>query len=213
MPLLALQALEKKIERRIRLFEQRNGLRLDDEVRFIRSWLDKPITMGAVTPSGRVLARAMARYVDVETPGPVIELGAGTGPVTQALVDRGVDASRLVLVEFNPSFCRLLRTRYPEATVIQGDAYRIEHLLGGLLREKAAALVSGLPLVTKPFKLRHRLMSEAFGLMVPGAPFIQFTYAMVPPIPNKPADVTAKASELIWQNFPPARVWVYRKAA
>jgi phosphatidylethanolamine/phosphatidyl-N-methylethanolamine N-methyltransferase len=155
----------------------------------------------------------MARYVDPAVPGPVIELGAGTGPVTQALVDHGVEPSRLVLVEFNPSFCRLLRTRYPDATVIQGDAYRIEHLLGSLLREPAAALVSGLPLVTKPFKLRQRLMREAFGLMVPGAPFIQFTYAMVPPIPNRPADVTAKASELIWQNFPPARVWVYRKGA
>ena len=213
MPLLALQALEKKIERHIRHFEQRNGIRLDDEVRFIRSWFDKPITMGAVTPSGKVLARAMARYVDPGVPGPVIELGAGTGPVTQALVDHGVEPSRLVLVEFNPSFCRLLRTRYPDATVIQGDAYRIEHLLGSLLREPAAALVSGLPLVTKPFKLRQRLMREAFGLMVPGAPFIQFTYAMVPPIPNRPADVTAKASELIWQNFPPARVWVYRKGA
>ncbi len=59
---------------------------------------------------------------------------------------RGIDPSRLVLVEFNPSFCRLLRTRYPEATVIQGDAYRIQHLLGGLLKEPAAAVVSGLPL-------------------------------------------------------------------
>src|SRR6185503_11161414 len=159
-------------------FEQRNGVRLDDEVRFIRSWFDKPITMGSVTPSGKVLARAMARYVDVETPGPVIELGAGTGPVTQALVDHGVEPSRLVLVEFNPSFCRLLRTRYPDATVIQGDAYRIEHLLGSLLREPAAALVSGLPLVTKPFKLRVQLLDEAFTLMAPDAPFVQFTYAM-----------------------------------
>jgi phosphatidylethanolamine/phosphatidyl-N-methylethanolamine N-methyltransferase len=167
--------------------------------------------MGSVTPSGKVLARTMARYVDPAVPGPVIELGAGTGPVTQALVEHGVGPSRLVLVEFNPSFCRLLRTRFPDATVIQGNAYRIEHLLGGLLREPAAALVSGLPLMTKPFKLRQRLMDEAFGLMAPGAPFIQFTYAMVPPIPNRPADVTATPSELIWQNFPPARVWVYRK--
>ena len=75
--------------------------------------------------------------------------------MTKALVARGIEPSRLVLVEFNPSFCRLLRTRYPDATVIQGDAYRIQHLLGGLLREPAAAVVSGLPLTTKPFKQRH----------------------------------------------------------
>jgi phosphatidylethanolamine/phosphatidyl-N-methylethanolamine N-methyltransferase len=212
MPLLALQSLEKKIESRIRLFEQRTGLRLVDEVRFIRSWFDKPISMGAVSPSGRMLARAMADYVDPEAAGPVIELGAGTGPVTEALVARGVDPARLVLVEFNPSFCRLLRTRYPGATVIQGDAYRIQHLLGGLLREPAAAVVSGLPLQTKPFKQRLKLLNEAFGLMALGAPLVQFTYAMVSPFPMRPADVSAEVSKLIWQNLPPARVWVYRKA-
>ena len=118
----------------------------------------------------------------------------------------------MFLVEFNPSFCRLLRTRYPEATVIQGDAYRIQHLLGGLLKEPAAAVVSGLPLQTKPFRQRTRLIDEAFDLMAPDAPFVQFTYAMVTPIPKRPGhDITAHASALVWQNLPPARVWVYRK--
>ena len=153
----------------------------------------------------------MARYVDPEVPGPVIELGTGTGVVTEALVAKGIDPARLVLVEFNPSFCRLLRKRYPTATVIQGDAYRIQHLLGGFLREPAAAVVSGLPLQTKPFKRRLKLMDEAFSLMAPGAPFVQFTYAVVTPIPMRPADVSAEASKLIWLNVPPARVWVYRK--
>jgi phosphatidylethanolamine/phosphatidyl-N-methylethanolamine N-methyltransferase len=211
MPLLALQMLEKKIERRMRLLERKSGLRFLDEVAFIRSWIDKPITMGAVAPSGKMLARAMARYVDPDGVGPVIELGPGTGAVTKALVENGVAPSRLVLVEFNPSFCRLLRTRYPDATVIQGDAYRIKHLLGGLLHEPAAAVVSGLPLQTKPIKRRTQLIDEAFEMMAPGAPFVQFTYAMITPIPKRHADVTAEPSELIWQNLPPARVWVYRK--
>ena len=104
--------------------------RLDDEVHFIRSWLDKPLATGAVTPSGRFLARAMARYVDLDIPGPVIELGPGTGPVTEALVEHGVDPARLVLVEFNPVFCRLLRSRYPQATVVQGDAYNLKRAAG-----------------------------------------------------------------------------------
>jgi len=211
MPLLALQLLEKKLEKRIRLFEQRSGIRFLDELAFIRSWLDKPLSIGAITPSGKALTRAMARYVDPEVPGPVIELGSGTGVVTEALVAKGIDPARLVLVEFNPSFCRLLRKRYPTATVIQGDAYRIQHLLGGFSREPAAAVVSGLPLQTKPFKRRLKLMDEAFSLMAPGAPFVQFTYAVVTPIPMRPADVSAEASKLIWLNVPPARVWVYRK--
>src|SRR3979409_1617401 len=100
-------------------------LRIDDEVRFIRSWLEKPLATGAVMPSGKLLARAMAKCVDPEVEGPVIELGPGTGAVTAALVEQGIEPCRLVLVEFNPTFCRLLRTRYPDATVVQGDAYGI----------------------------------------------------------------------------------------
>jgi phosphatidylethanolamine/phosphatidyl-N-methylethanolamine N-methyltransferase len=229
MPLQALQVLEKKIERQIRLFEfrrglierkigkrirafeQKNGIRLDDEMRFFRSWMEKPLAIGAVTPSGKALARTMAAYVDPETPGPIIELGPGTGPVTEALVARGVDPARLVLVEFNPHFCRLLRERYPTATVIQGDAYGLRHLLTSLVQAPAAAVVSGLPLFTKPLHTRLRLVYEAFALMMPGAPFIQFTYAAVSPIPKSHGNVKAQASERIWSNFPPARVWVYRK--
>ena len=79
-------AIEKKIETHFRRFEEKNRIRLDDEVRFIRSWMEKPLSIGAVTPSSRVLARAMAAYVDPNTDGPVIELGPGTGPVTEALV-------------------------------------------------------------------------------------------------------------------------------
>jgi phosphatidylethanolamine/phosphatidyl-N-methylethanolamine N-methyltransferase len=202
---------KKKIETRIRRFEQRNGIRLDDEVRFIRSWIEKPLTTGAVTPSGRALARTMASYVDPRRPGPVIELGPGTGPVTEALVAQGIDSSRLVLVEFDPTFCRLLRVRYPAATVVHGDAYGLRRLLTGVLQEPAAGVVSGLPLFTKPMRMRLRLLFEAFGVMSLGAPFVQFTYNAVAPIPTRLDRVSAEASERVWMNIPPARVWVYRR--
>ncbi len=189
---------------------EKRPLRFDDEVHFLRSWIEKPLTTGAVMPSSKALARTMAAYVDPKSNGPVVELGPGTGAVTQALVERGVDPARLVLVEFNPTFCRMLRVRYPAATVVQGDAYRLRHLLETTLREPADAIVSGLPLVTKPMRTRMRLISEAMALLRPGAPFVQFTYAMVPPIPKGLTGIRAEASPLIWLNLPPARVWVYR---
>jgi phosphatidylethanolamine/phosphatidyl-N-methylethanolamine N-methyltransferase len=200
-----------EIEKQIKQFELRKGIRLDDEVRFIRSWLERPLSTGAVTPSGKMLARAMARYVDPHSTGPVVELGPGTGPVTEALVEAGVDPARLVLVEFNPMFCRLLQARYPEATLVQGDAYSLRRLLQSLLIQPAAAVVSGLPLVTKPMKMRWRLIRDAFDLMVPGAPFVQFTYSVASPLPQRLGGFSAEASERIWMNIPPARVWVYRK--
>ena len=202
----------KKIEAQIKQFELRKGIRLDDEVRFIRSWIERPLTIGAVTPSGKILARAMARYVDPNSTGPVIELGPGTGPVTEALVEAGVAPSRLVLVEFNPAFCRILRTRYPDATLVQGDAYRLRRLLESLLLQPAAAVVSGLPLVTKPMRARLRLIRDALDLLVPGAPFVQFTYSVAAPLPRRLGEFSVEASERIWLNLPPARVWVYRRA-
>jgi phosphatidylethanolamine/phosphatidyl-N-methylethanolamine N-methyltransferase len=185
--------------------------RLDDEVRFLRSWIEKPLHMGAVMPSGRLLARTMARYVDIDATGPVIELGPGTGAITSALIARGVDQKRLVLVEFNPGFCALLRERYPLAKVVQGDAYRLRDSLWDVLEEPATAVVSGLPLVTKPMLTRMKLIRDAFNLLEPNAPFVQFTYSVAPPIPKTLPGVVTEASERIWMNVPPARVWVYRK--
>jgi phosphatidylethanolamine/phosphatidyl-N-methylethanolamine N-methyltransferase len=189
---------------------EKKSLRFDDEVRFIRSWIEKPLSTGAVMPSSKVLARTMARYVDTRATGPVIELGPGTGAVTDALVEHGVDPERLVLVEFNPTFCRMLRKKFPGATVVQGNAYSLRRALGGLLETPAAAVVSGLPLMTKPMITRLRLITEAFALLAEKGPFVQFTYAVLPPIPTDFNGVTAESSELIWMNLPPARVWVYR---
>ena len=186
-------------------------LRLDDEVRFLRSWIEKPLHMGAVMPSGRVLARTMAQYVDINSSGPVVELGPGTGAITSALIEHGVDQKRLVLVEYNPGFCALLRDRYPHAKVVQGDAYALRDSLWNVLSAPASAVVSGLPLVTKPMLTRLKLIRDAFLALAPGAPFVQFTYSVAPPIPKSLPGVSTEASERIWMNLPPARVWVYRK--
>ena len=186
-------------------------LRLDDEVRFLRSWIEKPLHMGAVMPSGRVLARTMAQYVDIKSTGPVVELGPGTGAITSALIERGIDQKRLVLVEYNPGFCALLRDRYPQAKVVQGDAYKLRDSLWEVLKVPASAVVSGLPLVTKPMLTRLKLIRDAFAELAPGAPFVQFTYSVAPPIPKSLPGVSTEASERIWMNLPPARVWVYRK--
>jgi phosphatidylethanolamine/phosphatidyl-N-methylethanolamine N-methyltransferase len=185
--------------------------RLDDEVRFLRSWIEKPLHMGAVMPSGRLLARTMAQYVDIDSDDPVIELGPGTGAITSALLHRGVDQKRLVLVEYNSGFCALLRDRYPQAKVVHGDAYTLRDTLWNVLGARASAIVSGLPLVTKPMAIRLKLIRDAFAALAPGAPFVQFTYSVAPPIPKSLPGVSTEASERIWMNLPPARVWVYRK--
>lgn len=184
---------------------------IEDEARFLRSWLERPLTTGAVAPSGKALATKMAAAVDPSIPGQIVELGPGTGPVTQALIDRGVSEDRLILVEFSADFCTLLRERFPGVTVIQGDAYQFARVLESVLQGPAAAVVSSLPLLTKPEAQRLRLLADAFSVMIPGAPFVQFTYMRPSPIPVV-GDFQANVSGRVWRNLPPARVWTYRRA-
>lgn len=186
---------------------------IGDEARFLKSWFNKPLVTGAVSPSGRHLARMMARYIDPTGTGSVVELGPGTGPVTEALIARGVAPGRLVLIEYNPEFVTLLRKRFPGVTVVQGDAYDITRTLGSALEGPAAGVVSSLPLFTKPEASRLRLLGESFGLMAPGAPFVQFTYGPISPMPLKAGGFSAHVSPRVWWNLPPARVWVYRHTA
>ncbi len=190
--------------------------RFADEASFIKTWFENPVATGAVSPSGRFLSRAKARYVNAASEGPVVELGPGTGPVTQALLERGVDPSRLVLVEYDLAFCGLLERRFPGVRVVQGDAYNLSKTLAGILDGPAAAVVSSLPLLNRPEPDRIALLADAFGMLGPDGVFVQFTYGMVSPMPRRRAQTvsfTAEASQPVWLNLPPARVWCYRPAS
>src|SRR5580693_5055047 len=112
------QALDKK---------SRRGLA--DSARFLKSLVATPRLTGAVAPSGRALARAMAAAIGAPAQGLVIELGPGTGPVTRSLIEAGLPPERMVLVEYDAAFCRMLESRFRDVHVIQGDAYDLPRTL------------------------------------------------------------------------------------
>ena len=99
--------------------------KLADEIRFIRNWAENPLTTGAVSPSGPDLTRRMASFIERDRPGAVLELGPGTGVVTHAILDRDIATERVIALEYNEDFCRLLRRRYPDMDVVEGDAYSL----------------------------------------------------------------------------------------
>ncbi len=190
---------------------------LADSARFIRQWVENPRLIGAVSPSGPALAKAMASYVDLKKEGPIIELGPGTGPVTQALLARGIAPERLVLVEYEQGFCHLLAERYPGVQIVQGDAYSLKKTLQNKLSAQPITVVSSLPLLVRPERDRVELLHQAFELMGPDGLFIQFTYGLTKsPMPMHAHSITGayvgKGSAPILLNIPPARVWRYRKA-
>jgi len=184
-----------------------------DAVHFFRAWMAAPLRTGAQLPSGRELAKAMAAAVNPDAPGVIVELGSGTGAITQALVERGIAEERLILIEADPQFCALLKRRYPGARVLSGDAYAAPRMLRELDVGPIAAVVSGLPLLTqKPMK-RQRLLLGLLRLGMPGSAFVQFTYFYRSPIPIGTRNIESDASPIVWWNLWPARVFTYRRPA
>ncbi|MCC7272118.1 MAG: methyltransferase domain-containing protein [Alphaproteobacteria bacterium] len=178
---------------------------------FLWKWLQAPTRIGAIWPSGRSLARAMAAEVDLAVPGAIVELGAGTGSVTAALLQAGVPRGRLWAVERDPAMAAVLRERFPGIRVVEGDAGDLAAILRGEGVEVAAAVVSSLPLVSLPRALVTRIVEGSFALLHPEGRYIQFTYGLISPIPLRRFRLEARRVRRAWRNLPPAMVWCYRR--
>jgi len=172
----------------------------------------KPFFTAAILPSGEALSRAMAAAVDPSQPGVFVELGAGTGPITAALVERGVSPERLILIEFLPVFCDVLRRRFPAAHVIAGDAFDAPSLLSALNVGPLAGIVSSLPLYSRRPEQRKHLLHELLQMGPLGIPFVQATNFARSPIPIDQTTIKGTRSSRIWTNSFPALVWTYRQA-
>ena len=174
---------------------------------FFRAWMRKPGSVGAIMPSGRVLARAMANGLG---PGSkVIELGAGTGCVTQAILDTGVASSDLTIVEQDRSFCGLLRERFPACRVLEADARSLETYFADL--GTFDFVVSSLPLLLFSAEDRIAVLRSAFALLKEEGILQQFTYGAWCPVERpirRELGLTAKLFDIVALNFPPA--FLYR---
>ncbi|MER1968371.1 methyltransferase domain-containing protein [Castellaniella sp. GW247-6E4] len=178
---------------------------------FVGEWLRGPGSVGAVCSSSRWLARELASHAPIGE-GLVVELGAGTGIVTEALLERGISPGRLIVVERSEAFSGHLRRRFPGVTVICGDAAQLGTLLPQGLR--IDALVSSLPLRSVPLTERHRIIEQWERTLDPDSALIQFTYDIRPQTRTCSCDQAFEVhdSRIVWANLPPARVLLARHA-
>jgi len=181
---------------------------------FFRLWLRRPGGIGAVLPSGMPLARAMAEEIDIAAPGVVVELGGGTGNITQAILAAGVPRQDLIVVEREPTLCALIAERLPGVGVIRADARNLNGLAAVLSGRPVKCVVSGLPLLSMDRDDCRRILQAAFDLLAPGGLFLQFTYTPISPISRRtyrPLGLQAERVEWVLRNLPPATVWRYRR--
>jgi phosphatidylethanolamine/phosphatidyl-N-methylethanolamine N-methyltransferase len=186
---------------------------LTDTTLFLKEWLANPQRTGSVAPSSRQLAAAMAHWLPADPESYVLELGPGTGPVTDALFKRGLREEKLVAIEHNPKLADLLRKKFPRAHIITGDAWQLDALLRELREPvvSVGAVVSSLPLLNFSEEQAEALAQKIRAVLEPQGNWVQFTYRIHKLRPRGAASFRLHASKIVWLNLPPARVSVFRK--
>ena len=178
---------------------------------FFRRWLANPLQMGSVVPSSPALCGRIAAQVRRAEDEVVVELGAGTGVVSRALLAAGVPAHKLVVVEIVPDMADHLREALPGVNVIAGDAFDLPAALPRALHGKVGTAICGIPLVLLPLERQQRFV-EAVEAVAPGKGFLLYTYCITSPLPYRKLGLTAKREAWTPLNFPPASVWRYQPA-
>lgn len=185
---------------------------------FFRQWMRSPLATASMVPSSRHLARAMVAHLGPEVRR-VVELGPGTGVITEALLARGIAPEQLMLVELNREMYATLVQQFPGCQVIHGDARELPDFCArtpGFAGHPVDAVLSGLGFLSMPDAIVEDILRGCFRVLKPGAPLVLFTYG--PRVPIKPhlmqqLDLVSRRVEFIVRNFPPASVYEVRRAS
>ena len=182
---------------------------------FVQEWLQRPQQIGAILPSSKNLAAAMADWLPADPDEFVLELGPGTGSVTQALFERGLRQDRLIAIEQSPKMAELLRSRFPRAHIIEGDAWELDTLLVKHLRhvERVGTVLSSLPLRNFSAAEAGSLAQKICRVLKPEGRWVQYSYHLGNGHPNGACQFELRNTDVVWWNLPPARVNVYEKPA
>lgn len=190
---------------------------LTEPLLFLRGWSRNPVAVGGPFASSPWTARRLAQAVfDVAVPGggPILELGAGTGPVTEAILDGGCPIDQVVVVERDAELCRSLEKRFCGLHVLHGNALELGPLMARSGIPSVCVVLSGLPMRAVAPEAAARCFSEAFQHMPAGGAVIQYTYGFRPPVDpeNNARKLAATFVGREWRNVPPMGIWSYRQA-
>lgn len=192
--------------------KERIGRKFDEEVRFFRGWQKDKKGVGALIPTSSFAARRMASVIDPASGLPVLELGAGTGVITKAILERGVKPENLVSLEYSRHFYDHLRIRFPDVDLRLGDAFELDDVLADRRGQMFDCVICAVPMLSFPMERRVALLEDLLARIPPGRPVIQITYGALSPIMAMPERYTISHYDFVVRNIPPAQLWVYRRA-
>ncbi|PSK95452.1 phospholipid N-methyltransferase [Murinocardiopsis flavida] len=185
---------------------------------FVRVAAGRPRRVGAVLPTSAWGGRALAQVVPASRPATVVELGPGTGSVSDVVHQRLAPGSTHIAIELDADMVRHLREAKPWLDVVHGDAADLRALLAEHDVGELDAVVSALPWTLMTGEQQSRVLAEVARALRPGAPFTTIVYNHG--ISTLQGRLFRRRLErvfdevlltrTVWRNMPPARTYVCR---
>ena len=175
---------------------------------FIKAFIKNPKEIGAILPSSDLLAEAMVESIDLKDDEYIVEIGAGTGAFTKKLLEK-YPANKIFILEINSELAKILKQKFPDAQIIEGDATKLQEILPSYVLSKVSAVVSGIPFRSLSEKIGQSIIQEVLAVLAPNGKIIQFTYGADSSIEAEKFNLLSFKYKQIYLNFPPASVWIY----
>jgi len=181
---------------------------------FLGEFVRDPVALGAVAPSGAVLAKMEVDAADIQPGHVVVELGAGDGPMTAEIVQRSY--ADFVSLEPNPTLAKTLRERFPDVKVDERLAQALPEIVAEMGHEQVDRVVSSLPWAIWSQELQDEILAAILEVLAPDGRMVTFSYLHAKPLPAARrfkatldrhfgrVEMTGAA----WRNVPPAFVFV-----
>ncbi len=183
----------------------------EENLLFLKQLVKNPKALGALVPSSEALGKFISKQINCKSEGYFVEIGAGTGSLTLALLRAGIQPDRLYVIEIDPALSSFLKKKLPaDVHVITGDAAHLSRLLPEPIVGHVDTVISGIPMMNLTIFEQTQLIQSSFQVIKKGGSLLQFTYGPLSPLPAKKLGLNKKRIGHVLFNFPPATLWRYQ---
>lgn len=183
-------------------------------VNFLKEYLLKQKTTGAICPSSSHLAKAMTPSKIVASAHSVVELGPGTGVITEKIINKIPEDCTFFALEINHAFAKVLEDRYPQLKVYRDSAVNIRKYLKKNKVQQCDTIISSLPWTYLSPQTQDEIFASVHQSLSIEGKMITYSYlhgAIFPPGKRFRKLLSQHFSEVkkkvVWKNLPPAIVY------